>query len=238
MHCRPITGVALIALTAASPPIKIALPDSEAAVTMAAPVLPARIAGDCPGPDPCEFNTRWRACEPVPLYREAHEGATVVRHLKADETFTAKGALIELVAPGEVEMLASSTSGQTGGLVLAKGSKLAVYGPLQRSRALFYDPASGKGWSPAAASDDFWRDDKLARMVRTPTMTWWVQATLRDGTSGWLQFKMVPGSNYFPVFEQAEAVITWDIDKLRDDESPDCGGLLEIREEARRKLRH
>ena len=237
MRLIGFAGIVLIAgqLPAASPPSTIKLVDSETAVAMAAPKLPAMIADDCPGPDPCEFNARWQACEPVPLYREAREGAPVLRRLKADEIFTAKRARVELVAPGEIELHAASTPEQTGGLVLAKGTKLAVYGPLQRSRGLYYDPASGKGWTPAAASDDFWRDEKLARMTRTPAMTWWVEAKLQDGTSGWLQFKMVPGSTYFPVFEQAEAVITWDVDKVRDDESPDCGGLLEMREEASRK---
>lgn len=232
-----LAGVALIAsaLIAAAPPKKLKLPDSESAVAMAAPVLPARILGDCPGPDACEFGTKWRVCEAVPLYREARDGSPLLRMLKADEIFVAKRAEIELIAPGEVEMLVASTPEQTGGLALAKGTKLAVYGPTPGPRAVYFDPASGKGWSPPAASDAFWWDDKIAKLTRAPAMTWWVNAKLSGGTSGWLQLKSVPDLRHFPMFDHVEAILTWDIDRVRDDETPGCATLLEINEEARRK---
>ncbi|MEO5578172.1 MAG: hypothetical protein ABIR25_03860, partial [Sphingomicrobium sp.] len=137
-----LAGVALIASTliAAAPQTTLKLPDSEIAVAMAVPVLPARIVGDCPGPDACEFGTKWRVCQAVPLYREARDGSPLLRMLKTDEIFIAKRAEIELIAPGEVEMLVASTPEQTGGLALAKGMKLAVYGPTPGPRALYFDP--------------------------------------------------------------------------------------------------
>lgn len=211
-------------------PKPLTLPDSETAVQMTAPILPARIAGDCPSSDPCEFGTRWRVCEAVAVYREARDGAPLLRMLKADETFIAERAEIELIAPGEVEMLAASTPEQTGGLALAKGSKLAVYGPTQGQRALYFDPASGKGWSPGGGDDSFWWEEKkLAKLTRVPAMTWWLKAKLSDGHSGWFQLKAIPDLKNFPMFYSAEAMQSWDIDRTRDDESPDCGGVLEIK---------
>lgn len=218
------------ALAAAPAPNTLKLPDSEVAVAMSAPVLPARIVGDCPGPDACEFGTKWRVCQAVPLYREARDGSPLLRMLKTDQVFVAKRAEIELIAPGEVEMLVASTPEQTGGLALAKGRKLAVYGPTPGPRALYFDPASGKGWSPPAASDSFWWDDKIAKLTRAPAMTWWVNATLSDGTSGWLQLKSVPDLRNFPMFDHVEAILTWDIDRVRDDETPGCAGLLEMKQ--------
>ena len=228
-HGWPIAGVLLtaLALAAAAPPKKLTLPDSDVAVAMAAPVLPARIVGDCLGSDACEFGTKWRVCEAVPLYREARDGSPLLRMLKTDEIFVARRAEIELIAPGEVEMLVANLPEQTGGLALPKGAKLAVYGPLPGPRALYFDPASGKGWSPPAASDDFWRDDKIAKLTRAPAMTWWVNAKLNDGTSGWLQLKSVPDLRNFPLFFHVEAILTWDIDRIRDDETPGCAVLLE-----------
>ena len=228
-----LTGAALLAfaVAAATAPKKLTLPDSDVAVAMAAPVLPARIVGDCLSSDQCEFGTKWRVCEPVPLYRDAHDGARLLRTLKADEEFVAQRAEIELIAPGEVEMLVANLPEQTGGLALPKGSKLAVYGPMPGPRALYFDPASSKGWSPPAASDDFWQGDKIAKLTRAPAMTWWVNAKLNDGTSGWLQLKSLPDLRNFPGFYHAEVILTWDIDRVRDDETPGCATLLEIKQE-------
>ena len=207
----------------------ITLPDSETAVAMAQPILPARIAGDCPSADKCEFGTNWRACEAVSVYREPRDGAPLLRMLRPDETFIAEGGEIELIAPGEVEMLLASSPEQTGGLALQAGAKLGVYGPLPGSRALYFDRASGKGWSPAAASDAFWWDDKIAKLTRAPAMTWWVKARLGDGSAGWLQLKSVPDLRNFPMYYSAEAMQDWNVDSIRDDESPDCAGMLEIK---------
>lgn len=195
---------------------------------MSPPVLPARIAGDCPSPDKCEFGTSWRACEAVPVYRDMRDGAPVLRMLKPDEKFVAEGGEIELIAPGEVVMLVASSPEQTGGLALRKGSKLAVYGPMPVSRALYFDPATGMGWSPPAASDAFWWDDKIAKLTRAPAMTWWVKVKLGEGSSGWLQLKSVPDLRNFPIYNNAEAIQAWNVDMVRDDESPDCAGMLEI----------
>ncbi|HEV2044817.1 MAG TPA: hypothetical protein VGR05_09080 [Sphingomicrobium sp.] len=239
VQTRTIAGVALVAVLAGgglgsaahSAPAKLLkMPDSETAVAMKAPALPARIVGDCPSSDPCEFGTSWRACEIIPVYREARAGAPLLRSLKADETFVAERAEMELTATGEVEMLGASIAEQTGGLVLAKGAKVAVYGPMPTSRILYFDPVSGKGWSPAAASDEFWRDGKLARLTRAPTITWWLKARLSDGSAGWLQLKSVPHLRNFPMFYSAEAMQSWDVNRTRDDESPDCGGMLEIKQ--------
>ncbi|HEV2044200.1 MAG TPA: hypothetical protein VGR05_05925 [Sphingomicrobium sp.] len=233
-HLRAITGLAMFAagwaVASAAAPMLLAMPDSETAVAMTAPILPARIKGDCPSPDKCEFGTNWRACEAIPVYRDARDGAPLLRMLKADETFVAERAEIELIAPGEVEMLETSTPQQTGGLSLPKGLKLAVYGPMPSSRAIYFDPASGKGWSPAAASDDFWRDDKIAKLTRAPAMTWWLKAKFGDGATGWLQLKSVPDLRNFPLFYHSEAIQSWDVDRIRDDESPDCAGVLEAKE--------
>lgn len=218
--------------TAAAPaPRLIALPGSEVAVAMTPPILPARIAGDCPSPDRCEFGTNWRTCQALPVYREARDGAPLLRMLKPDETFIAESGEIELIAPGEVEMLVTSSPAQTGGLALHKGLKLGVYGPLAVSRALYFDPASGKGWSPPAASDAFWWDDKIAKLTRAPAMTWWVKVRLGDKSSGWLQLKSVPDLRNFPIYYNAEALQAWNVDMVRDDESPDCAGMIEIARE-------
>jgi len=219
------------ASAAAPAPRLITLPDSESAAAMTPPVLPARIAGDCPGPDRCDFGTNWRACEVLPVLREARDGAPLLRMLRPDEKFIAKSGEIELTATGEVEMLAASSPAQTGGLALQKGYRLAVYGPMHASRALYFDPASGKGWSPAAASDDFWRDDKIAKLTRAPAMTWWVEVGLGDGSAGWLQLRAVPDLCFFPVYNNAEAIQAWNVDVPRDDEAPNCDGMLEITKE-------
>ena len=227
-----VTSVALAAVvpaTAAAPAPKFtALPDSETAVAMSAPVLPMKIAGECPSSDPCEFGTNWRTCEDLPVYREARDGAPLLRTIKANETFVAEGGEIELTAPGEVVMLVPSTPEQTGGMALLPGLKLLVYGPMQDARALYFDPASGKGWSPAAASDSFWWDDKIAKLTRAPEMTWWLRAKLSEGAVGWMKLKSVPDVKNFPMFATAEALQTWDVDRTRDDESPDCVGMIEI----------
>ena len=224
------SGAASERTAAVLPPKLVALPDSETAVAMTLPVLPARIVGDCPSSDRCEFGTNWRACEAIPVYREARDGAPLLRMLEPDEKFIAEGGEIELVAPGEVEMLVSSSPEQTGGLALQKGLKLAVYGPMPGARALYFDPASGKGWSPAAASDSFWWDDKIAKLTRAPAMTWWLKARLGDGSVGWLQLKSVPDLQNFPMYYSAEAMQSWNVDMVRDDESPDCDGMLKIKE--------
>jgi hypothetical protein len=231
-----MTSVALFAITSAAseataavPPKVIKLPDSETAVAMTPPALPARIAGDCPSSDKCEFGTNWRACEAIPVYRQARDGAPLLRMLKADEKFVAKGGEIELTAPGEIVMLGTSSPAQTGGLALQKGLKLAVYGPMPGSRALYFDPVSGKGWSPDAVSDDFWRDDKIAKLTRAPAMTWWLKARLGDRSIGWLQLKAVPDLKNFPMYYSAEALQSWNVDMVRDDESPDCEGMLKIK---------
>lgn len=236
-HSMMTAGAALLAIglacggeamVAAAAPKLLTLPDSETAVAMTAPVLPARIAGDCPSSDKCEFGTNWRACEAIPVYREGRDGAPLLRMLETDEKFVAEGGEIELIAPGEVEILVPNTPEQTGGLALQKGMKLAVYGPMPHSRALYFDPASGKGWSPAAASDSFWWDDKIAKLTRAPAMTWWLKAKLEDGSIGWLQLKSVPDLRNFPMFYHAQAIQGWNVDMIRDDESPDCAGMIEI----------
>lgn len=208
----------------------ITLPVSETAVAMTPPVLPARIAGDCPSAEDCEFGTNWRACEAIPVYREAREGAALLHMLKPGEKFIAQAGEIELIAAGEVEILVPNTPKQTGGLALQKGMRLAVYGTLPAARALYYDSASGKGWSPAAASDSFWWDDKIAKLTRAPEMTWWVKVRLGNGSIGWLQLKAVPDLRNFPMYYSAEAMQAWNVDMVRDDESPDCAGMLKIKE--------
>lgn len=229
------TSAASETAAAVPAPSLITLPDSETAVAMTPPVLPARIAGDCPSPDRCEFGTNWRTCEAVPLYREARDGAPLLRMLEPDEKFIAEGGEIELIAPGEVEILVANTPAQTGGLTLQKGSKLAVYGPMPVSRAVYFDPASGKGWSPPAASDAFWWDDKIAKLTRAPAMTWWVKARLVDGSAGWLQLKSVADLQNFPVFYNKEAILAWNVDIERDDESPECAEMLDLTKELRTK---
>src|SRR6186997_3295741 len=107
-----LIGVAVAAVvpaTAAPAPKFLKLPDSETAVAMSAPALPVKIAGECPISDPCEFGTNWRVCEDLPVYREARDGAPLLRTIKAGETFVAETGEIELIAPGEIEMLVTST---------------------------------------------------------------------------------------------------------------------------------
>ena len=231
-----MASVALIAIVpavcagaaAAAAPRLITLPDSPSAAVMIAPVLPARIAGDCPISDPCEYGTSWRACEAHPVYREARDGAALLRTLRPGEKFIAEGGEIELTAAGEVEMLVASSPAQTGGLALPKGAKLSAYGPMPGSRGLYFDPASGKGWSPPAASDEFWWDDKIAKLTRAPAMTWWVKVRLDAGATGWLQLKSIPDRRNFPMYQNAEAIQAWNVDVVRDDESPDCTDMLKI----------
>lgn len=225
-----VSSMALAALgsAAAAAPKLLKLPDSETAVAMTAPVLPVKVAGECPISDPCEFGTNWRVCQDLPVYREARDGAPLLRTIKAGETFVAEGGEIELTAPGEIVMLVPSTPEQTGGMVLQPGLKLLAYGPMQDARALYFDPASGKGWSPAPAADSFWWDDKIAKLVRAPEMTWWLRAKLNEGAVGWMKLKAVPDVLNFPMFSTAEALLTWDVERTRDDESPDCAGMLEI----------
>lgn len=218
---------ALAATPAAAAPL--ALPESETAVPMARPALPARLAADCPSPDPCEFGRTWRACEALPLYREARDGAALLRHLKPMETFVAEGGEIELVAPGTIAVLTAIDPALTGALALAPATVIEAYGPLQRSRALYYDPTSGKGWSPPPASDNFWWDGK-GQITALPAMTWWVKVKLADGASGWLQIKSTSDARSFPGFEYAEVFEAWDIHLTRDDETPGCDGLFEIRD--------
>ena len=232
-----VTGVALIALasTATAAPKLLKLPDSETAVAMSAPVLPVKIAGGCPSSDPCEFGTNWRVCEDLPVYSEARDGAPLVRTIKADETFVAEGGEIELTAPGEVVMLLPSAPEQTGGMVLQPGLKLLAYGPMPNARALYFDPASGKGWSPEAAADSFWWDDKIAKLTRAPEITWWLKAKLSEGAVGWMKLKSIPDVLNFPMFSTAEALQSWNVDQIRDDESPDCAGMLEITRRHKKK---
>jgi hypothetical protein len=208
---------------------RTSLPDTETAVVMRQPALPLRLAEDCPSTDRCEFGTNWRVCEPVPVYRQPRAGAPLVRNLKANEKFRAEGGEIELIAPGEVTIVSAPDAAQTGGLALPQGSMLLVYGPMATSRALYFDSVSGKGWSPGAASDQFWGDPKVAKLSRVPEMTWWVKARLTDGKTGWLRLDYVPDAQNFPSYDYAEAIQSWNVDIERDDESPDCDGLLEMR---------
>ena len=229
---RASVSVMLAAGTLALSPVAAArldLPDSETAVAMVRPALPARIAADCPSSDPCEFGTTWRACEALPVYREARDGAALLRSLKPMETFVAEGGEIELVAPGKIAVLGAVDPTLTGGLALAPSTILDAYGPLQRGRALYYDPGSGKGWSPPPASDSFWWDGK-GRIIETPTIIWWVKAKLAEGASGWLRIKSTSDAQNFPMFEYTEVFEAWDIHLTRDDETPDCAGLFRLNE--------
>lgn len=206
---------------AASKPA-LALPLYEEAVLMDRPVLPARLLhGECPVVDQCEFGTEWRTCAPIPLYREAADGAPI-RRLKALETFVAEGGVIELIAPGEVELLADSYPDQTGGYYLPAGTRLEVYGPLHDSKALYFDPRTRRAFSPPANSDHWWWDPKLGRMTVVPKMNWWVRIRLKDGTRGWLKLASVEDREGFPNFHQAEPLEAFDIHRPRDDESPRC----------------
>lgn len=204
----------------------LALPLYEEAVLMERPVLPARLLhGECPVVDQCEFGTEWRTCEPIPLYREAAEGAPV-RRLKAMETFIAEGGVIELIAPGEVELLADSYPYQTGGYYLPAGTRLEVYGPLHDSKALYFDPKTKRAFSPPANEDHWWWDEKVGRMTVVPKMNWWVRIRLKDGTRGWLKLASVEDREGFPNYHNAEQLEAWDIHKTRDDETPDCPEML------------
>ena len=98
--------------------------------------------GDCPWVDQCEFGTEWRTCQAIPLYREAADGAPVLRQLKAMETFIAEGGEIELVAPGRSKSPTSPIPIRPEADSLDPGAKLEVYGPLHDSRAFYFDPAT------------------------------------------------------------------------------------------------
>ena len=206
-------------------PTMLKLPDSALAVTMTRPALPARIAGDCPSPDRCEFGRTWRTCEAIPIFAEPKEGSQRLRDLKADETFTAVSGEIELVAPGKIRMLQASDPAKTGGIKLARTTMVEAYGPLQDSRALYYDPNSGKGWSPPAGDDHFWWDEKVAEMVEAPRMTWWLKIKAQ-GAEGWLRLPAVEDKRNFPSFYTKEKMQGWDVTITRDDESPDCATML------------
>lgn len=207
----------------------VMLPNSETAQVMRQPILPLRVAGSCPSPDPCEFGTNWRACEPVPVYRQDRVGVPLLRTLRANEEFRALGGGIELIAPGEVSIMKGTPPALGGGLALPAGSKILVYGPMAASRALYFDVASGQGWSPEAASDQFWWDPALAQLTRVPEMRWWVKVRLQEGKVGWLRLDYVPDAQNFPSFSHAEAIQTWNVDIERDDESPECDVLLKLK---------
>lgn len=210
-------------------PARMVTPGSGAAEVLPLPVLPLRLAEDCPSPDPCEFETNWRACEPVPVYRQPRLGAPIMRALRPNEKFRAQAGEIELIAPGEISILNSPDPAQIGGLSLPPGSKLLAYGPMATSRVLLFDAGSGKGWSPEAASDQLWWDAKVAEIRRVPEMRWWVKVLLTEGKSGWLRLDYVPDAKNFPTYNYAEAIQTWNVDIQRDDESPDCNALLKLK---------
>lgn len=206
---------------------RLFLPLYEEAVVIKRPVLPARMAdGDCPGVDKCEFGTEWRTCEAIPLYREAVDGAPVIRQLKPMETFLAEAGEIELVAPGRIEVTDVTYPGETGGDYLEKGAVLEVYGPLHDARALYFNPATGKAWSPPANENHWWWEGKNSKMTAVPKMTWWVRAKTRDGTRGWLRLVNALGQDGFPQFDQAEVMETWDTHRERDDETPNCSDMI------------
>ncbi len=210
---------------------RLSLPLYEEAVTIKRPALPARMLdGDCPVVDQCEFGTEWRTCEAIPLYRDPADGSPVVRPLKAMETFIAEGGEIELVAPGTIEITDVTYPGQTGGRYLEPPTKLEAYGPLHDGRALYFDPATGRAWSPPANEDHWWWDGKNSKMTVVPKMTWWVRAKLKDGTRGWLKLRSVEDADTFPNYHYAETLEAWDIHKTRDDETPDCAEMLEQNE--------
>lgn len=213
---------------AAAKPAKLSLPLYEESVTIERPALPARMAdGDCPWVDQCEFGKEWRTCEAIPLYRDAVHGSPVVRQLKAMETFIAEGAEIELVAPGRVEITDVTYPDQTGGYYLEPPAVLEVYGPLHDSRALFFNPATKKAFSPPANEDLWWDRAKNARMTVAPKMNWWVRAKLTDGTRGWLKLVGKGTIAEFPQSFYEEKMEAWDIHRTRDDETPDCSEMLE-----------
>ena len=216
---------------AGAKPAKLFLPLYEDAVTISRPVLPARMAdGDCPGSDPCEFGTEWRTCEAIPLYREAVDGAAVLRQLKPMEAFVAEAGEIELVAPGHIEITDMTYPHQTGGAYLEGGAVVDVYGPLHDARALYFNPATGKAWSPPANEDHWWWDGKNAKMIVVPKATWWIRAKTKDGARGWLKLVNAQRQEGFPQFDQAEVMETWDIHRTRDDETPGCDEMLNRRQ--------
>lgn len=211
---------------------KLFLPLYEEAVVIKRPVLPARMAdGDCPGVDKCEFGTEWRTCEAIPLYRDAVDGAPVIRQLKPMETFLAEAGEIELVAPGRIAVTDFTYPDQTGGDYLEKGAVLEIYGPLHDARSLYFNPATGKAWSPPANDDHWWWDGKNSKMTLVPKMTWWIRAKTKDGARGWLRLVNRLGEEGFPQFDQAEVMETWDTHRTRDDETPDCAEMLEQHED-------
>ena len=206
---------------------RLFLPLYEEAVVIKRPVLPARMAdGDCPGVDKCEFGTEWRTCQAIPLYREAVDGAAVIRQLKPMETFLAEAGEIELVAPGRIEVTDMTYPDQTGGDYLEKGAVLEIYGPLHDARALYFNPATGKAWSPSANDDHWWWAGKNSKMTVVPKMTWWIRAKTKDGTRGWLRLVNTLGEEGFPQFDQTEVMETWDTHRTRDDETPDCTEMI------------
>ncbi|MEO7655075.1 MAG: hypothetical protein ABIS23_05260 [Sphingomicrobium sp.] len=217
--------------TAAAPSAnKLSLPLYEESLVIPRPVLPARMDGECPGIDQCEFGKEWRTCEAIPLYSEAAEGSPVLRRLKAMETFIAEGGEIELIAPGQIEITDVTYPHQTGGYYLDPGAKLEVYGPLHDSRALYFNPASGRAFSPPANEDHWWWDRKNAKMTVAPKMTWWVRARMKDGARGWLKLRSVEDIDGFPNYHHQETLEAWDIHRLRDDETPGCAEMLEDRD--------
>ena len=205
---------------------KLFFPLYEEAVVIKRPLLPARMAdGDCPGVDKCEFGTEWRTCEAVPLYREAVDGAPVIRQLKPMETFLAEAGEIELIAPGRIEVTDVTYPHETGGDYLEKGAVLEVYGPLHDARALYFNPATGKAWSPPANEDHWWWAGKNSKITAAPKMIWWVRAKTKDGARGWLRLANALGKDDFPQFDQAEVMETWDTHRVRDVETPDCSEM-------------
>lgn len=214
---------------AAPPANKLSLPLYEESLKIPRPILPARVDGDCPGVDQCEFGTEWRTCEAIPLYREAADGSSVLRQLKPMDIFIAEGGEIELIAPGRIEIIDVTYPHQTGGYSLDAGATLEVYGPLHDSRALYFNPVTGRAFSPPANEDHWWWDGKNARMTVAPKMTWWVRARMKDGARGWLKLRSNEAIDGFPNYSYRETLEAWDIHRTRDDETPDCGEMLEYR---------
>lgn len=204
----------------------LTLTDSATAVPMTRPVLPGRAPGDCPSVDKCDFGKEWRTCETIALYREPSDNAPILRPIKAMEKFVPEGGEIELLAPGQIEILTRADPRETGGLALAPHTILEVFGPLHGSRALYYDPNSGRGWSPPADADHWWWNGKAATMTSAPIMTWWVRVKLADGMRGWIKLKSDERIANFPLFSYDEAVQSWDVNRATDDETPDCTTLL------------
>jgi hypothetical protein len=219
--------VAGAAGSGAAAPNRLFLPLYEESLVIPRPVLPARVDGDCPGVDQCEFGKEWRTCEAIPLYRDAVEGSPVLRQLKPMDSFIAEGGEIELVAPGQVEITDVTYPHQTGGYYLEPPAKLEVYGPLHDSRALYFNPATGRAFSPPANEDHWWWDGSNAKMTAAPKMTWWVRAKMKDGAVGWLKLRSNEVIEGFPNFSYRETLEAWDIHRTRDDETPNCAEMLE-----------